>query len=68
RLSASLRLLAMEQPLLHKRALQITTGQFAVLRFVGKGQGSSKTDFTTKSTKGTKKNKFNLSLLYDGFG
>ncbi|MDX8405380.1 MAG: hypothetical protein R8K50_04435 [Mariprofundus sp.] len=25
--------------MLHKRALQIATGQFAVVRFVGKGQG-----------------------------
>ncbi|MDQ6960022.1 MAG: hypothetical protein Q9M27_03245, partial [Mariprofundaceae bacterium] len=39
RLSAALRFLAMEQPLLQKRALQIATGRLAVARFVGKGQG-----------------------------
>jgi len=38
RLSAALRFLAMEQPLLQEHALHITTGRLAVARFVGKGQ------------------------------
>jgi len=45
RLSAALRFLAMEQPLLQEHALHITTGQLAVARFVGKGQGKPAWEF-----------------------